>query len=361
MSRVYRIGLIIILGAIAMLSAACGAESGPSQEDIAAEATLEALYAEETAAAQAAADSAAAEAQTEVEQEAAEPEAAEPPPMPEPAIMPSDPPESERTLEDSDSSIKGDENRTLSGDNILDSLYERPFTAREMIYQPELDIYTVDFSHDDVFFYFTITLNAMDLESSTLYGIEFDRTKTGRGDLLVLTHNPGEEWSLENMVILADSDVDVGGPHPIVADEGYEGNGYDSQVELAEDRLAFARLSPDDPLAVQIAVSKALLENSEEFLYGAWVDGGLQDFGMFDYNDAIGPGAAGSPLKDSDDYPIKALYSLDNTCRLPYGIEQVSASIPGMCVNVAPVGPGCARYCVFRNQRTGECIQWGCR
>jgi hypothetical protein len=345
-----------------VMSAACGAESGADEEEFDADATLAAIYQEETAQAQAAADSAPAEAEaeTEAEEEAPEPEVTEPLPTKEPAIMPSDPPESERTLEDSDSSIKADENRTLSGDNILDNLYERPFTAREMIYQPELDIYTVDFAYEGDFFYFTITLNGMDLDSDTMYGIEFDRTKTGRGDLLVLTHHPGSEWSLENMLALTDSDGDVGGPQPIVADEGYEGNGYDTQVELVEDHLAFARISPDDPLVVQIAVSLALLEFPEEFLWGAWVDGGLQDFSMFDYNDAIGPGAAGSPLKDSDDYPIKALYSLDNTCRLPFGFEQESSTAPGTCINVA-IPSGCNRYCVRPCPTGAGCCQWGCR
>jgi hypothetical protein len=31
---------------------------------------------------------------------------------------------------------------------------------------------------------------------------------------------------------------------------------------------------------------------------------------MFDYDDAIGPGAAGSPFKASDDYPIKTSTAL---------------------------------------------------
>lgn len=41
--------------------------------------------------------------------------------------------------------------------------------------------------------------------------------------------------------------------------------------------------------------------------------------------------AAGSPIKTDPDYPLKTLFSLDNTCRLPYGFDQIASSIPGMC------------------------------
>ncbi len=37
-----------------------------------------------------------------------------------------------------------------------------------------------------------------------------------------------------------------------------------------------ARLVPEDPNAIQIAVSRALLQNAEEFLWGAWDDGGVK-------------------------------------------------------------------------------------
>ncbi|MDK2979986.1 MAG: hypothetical protein PWQ55_333 [Chloroflexota bacterium] len=281
-----------------------------------------------------------------------------------PSLMPVDPPASERTLEDSDSSLRANEHRTLSGDNILNNLYERPFTAREMIYQPDLDIETVDIAVLDEFFYFTITLKGIDRESSAMYGIEFDRTKTGRGDLLVLCHNPADEWSLDNMIVLEDINKDVGGVHPIIADENFNGSGYDQQVELADNRLAFARVSPDDPRAIQFAISLALLDYPEEFLWGAWVDNGLQDFSMFDYNDAIGPGQAGSPMKDSDDYPIKELFSLDNTCRLPFGFEQETSTVPGTCINIGPAsasGSGCIRYCVRLCMTHAGCCEWGCR
>lgn len=275
---------------------------------------------------------------------------------------PGEPPEPERTLEDSDSSIKAEEHRVLSGDNFLDNLYERPFTSEEMIYQPELDIYSVDFAYDDVFFYFTIIMNAdaeEGYELAGLYGIEFDLTKTGRGDMLVMTEVPGKDWSVEGISILIDEDEDVGGPVPIISDEDYEGNGYDGLFKPEGDKVTYSRLSPEDAMSVQIAVSRALLDDPGEFLWGAWADNGLKSFDMFDYNDAMGLSDAGSPIKTDDDYPIKGLFSLDNTCRLPYGFEQGSESVPGMCINV-PSPAGCVPICLIKGDRTG-CKKWGCQ
>ena len=81
-----------------------------------------------------------------------------------PLNMPGDIPDPNRTLADSDSSIRAEEHRVLSGDNFNNNLYERPFTSREMVYQPDLDIITVDFAFDDDYFYFTINLNGKSIE-----------------------------------------------------------------------------------------------------------------------------------------------------------------------------------------------------
>ena len=286
-----------------------------------------------------------------------------------PLLMPAEPPEPERTLKDFDSSIRASENRAVSGDRFLDSMYERPFTSQEMIYQPDLDIYTVDFAYDEDFFYFTITLYGMnpdELGLNGMYGVEFDRTKTGRGDLIVWVEDPGEDWSLDNLTVYTDSDRDVGGPQPIVADAGFEGDGYDTTVELDGEKVAFARISPEDSVAIQIAVSRDLLENPPEFLWGAWADNGLRNATMLDHNDTMGPSEAGSPINTDDNYPLNALYNLDNTCRLPYGFEQMGASIPGMCISLAPVPAnsdgGCIPYCITPCfTHPGCCLEWGCR
>jgi len=57
----------------------------------------------------------------------------------------------------------------------------------------------------------------------------------------------------------------------------------------------------------------------------------------FDYNDTMGPSEAGSPINTDANYPLNALFNLDNTCRLPYGFEQIGVLyIPGMCITLPP-------------------------
>ncbi len=279
------------------------------------------------------------------------------PEEPEFSIAPGEPPPPQRTLEDSDSSIRSWEKRAVAGDNFQKNLYERPFTAEEMVYHPDLDIITVDFADGGDFFYFTIRLFGMNPEEWGLngtYGVEFDRTLTGRGDLIVLVGNPAEEWSVENVVVFADGNEDVGGPQPMIADAGGAGNGYDIRLDMGADFVAYARIDPEDPEAVQIAVSRAMLGDPEEFLWGAWADNGLKQASLLDYNDAMSFDEAGSPINTDAEYPLKGLYNLDNTCRLPYGFEQGGKDVPGACINVAPLVPGkpgctprevCGRIC----------------
>jgi len=275
-----------------------------------------------------------------------------------------------RTLEDSDSSLRASENRTLGTDKFLDNLYERPFTSQEMIYQPELDIITTDFGEDDSTFFFTIHLYGQNLQEWGLtgtYGIEFDRSLNGRGDLLVLANGFDEDWSAEGVMIYTDANRDVGGPQPMVADENFSGTGYDTLVLADGENFAFARRDPEDDNGVQFAISKTILEDPEEFLWGAWAIGDINAFSVdkFDFNDTMGPGEAGSPLRDNPDYPIQNLYSMDNTCRLPYGFEQVGF-YPGMCIigvqAKAPKGDdSCTPYCVRPCITHVGCCEWGCR
>ncbi len=279
-----------------------------------------------------------------------------------PKLMPGEITSAERTLEDADSSIKAEENRALTGDAFVNNLFERPFTSQEMVYQPDLNILNISISSDENFFYFILTLDDVDTASGLLngtYGIEFDRTQTGRGDLLVWTSQISSEWSTEGITVYANPSGTVGGLDPITAEEDYPGKGYTETIEMQGDKVAWARLSPDDPNAVQIAVSRALLGNPEEFLWGAWADGGVKDPSLFDYGDHFSSSEAGSPLNTSEDYPLQALASLDNTCRLPYGIDQMSSMIPGMCITSQPgLDCVCTYWVIFGS--TKACALWDC-
>ncbi len=279
-----------------------------------------------------------------------------------PKLAPGEPASAERTLEDADSSIKAEEKRALTGDNILNNLYERPFTSQEMVYQPDLNLLTAAISSDENFFYFVLTLDDVDKTSGGVtgtYGIEFDRTKTGRGDLLVWVTQFGTDWSTDGITIYINKTGTVGGLDPMVAEEDYKGKGYSEMIEMEGDAVAWARLDPNNPTAVQIAVSRILLGNPEEFLWGAWADGGTKDPSLFDYNDHFGPSEAGSPLNTSEDYPLRALASMDNTCRLPYGIDQLESAVPGMCITSQP-GIDCVCTYWVNFGMTKVCVLWDC-
>jgi hypothetical protein len=346
------------LGAIVLtvaLLVGCGSPA-KSEAEIAAEQTLSAIYAEGTA-------QALAVQQPVVEEPAevmVEPAAKEP--QQEDWLTPGEPPEPERTLKDSISSYFAPERKATQGDNFLNGLYERPFTSEVMDYRPDLDITEVDFAPGEGFFFFTIRLFGMNLQGGGLkgtYGIEFDRTLTGRGDMLIYVFDPQKEWSKNEVVVYLDDNRDVGGLKPVIAEAGFDGSGYDVVFEMDADKNAYARIDPKDGNAVQIAVSYGLVETPEEFLWGAWADDGLVDPAQFDYNDRMGPSAAGSPILGAD-YPIKDLYNLDNTCRLPYGFEQTGLVV-GMCKIGVPIveskcRPTCLQWVYFG--ATKACLQW---
>jgi hypothetical protein len=331
--------LRILMGLFLVFSFAlssCGNSTDTTSEANLQE-TLQAIYAMDTLQAIEAQQTGQAVQQPTEEQPTVEPPTEEPvvqEPAPSDFPMPGEPPEElDRTLEDSVAGYTGEDKKATQGDNILDNLYERPFTSREMIYQPDLDITTVDFGPSgDGFYYFTIRLYGMNTEGGGLkglYGIEFDRTLTGRGDLLVTVKDPQKEWSMDGVTIYLDDNRDVGGLKPIEAESGFHGSGYDTMLEMDADKNAYARIDPKDGNAVQFAISFPLVGGVDKFLWGAWADNGLMDPTRFDYNDSMGPTEAGSPILGNY-YPVKGLYSLDNTCRLPFGLEQTGL-VAGMC------------------------------
>jgi len=108
MSKTKKLFILLLMAIWIIQAAACNSSSDSSAGEAEIELTLQAIYAEDTAQALAAA---VVEAPTKV-----------------PLLTPGEPPEPERTLKDFDSSIRAYENRAISGDRFLDSMYERPFT-----------------------------------------------------------------------------------------------------------------------------------------------------------------------------------------------------------------------------------------
>lgn len=281
-----------------------------------------------------------------------------------PFLQPGEPPKSLRLLQDNDSSPYSKLKAISSGDNPLNDLYERPFTSVAMVYIADVDILSAEVALGDDFYYFTITLqglNASGLPLSGIYAIEFDRTLTGRGDLLVMTEKPDAEWSITPVKIFLDNNKDVGGPNPIIADRGFNGDGYETQMAMNQDQVAYARKNPALSNSVQIAVSRNLVGDESKFLWGAWAYRQSIEPGWFDLDDHFGKSQAGSPIRASGDYPLNALHSLDNTCRLNFGFFP-QGIIPGMCISgPQPSHPGEACTCIRPDLLSGACYEWYCK
>jgi hypothetical protein len=267
---------------------------------------------------------------------------------------PNELPEIHRTLEDSNSSYFASERRITQGENFLNGVFERPFTSKDMFYRPDLDIINVDFAPGDRYLFFTIHLYGENIQEGGLrgtYSIEFDRDLNKRGDLLVTVTNPSEEWSMDNVIVYGIEKRNVDNQDQAKADTGFVGNGYDVTIEMHDVINAFSRIDPEDKNSIQFAISYSLIGTPERFLWGAWADGGLVDPTRYSYNKVMDLAAAGSPYHGKD-YPLKALYNLDNTCKLPFGMDQ-AGDYPGMCKIGIP--PSVAKTPQAKSPPTIEC------
>jgi len=78
--------------------------------------------------------------------------------------------------------------RAYGGDYLNQNLLERPFTAEEMVYRPDVDLERVELSQDPTFYYFMLQLSGLSPDTNRLsayYGVELDIDRDGRGDLLL--------------------------------------------------------------------------------------------------------------------------------------------------------------------------------
>ncbi len=269
-------------------------------------------------------------------------------------------------ITDRDTSPVAAEKRALGGENININLFERPFNTAAMdVYFPDLDITRARLFEDSAWVYVTIRLagRGEDEALAGYYGLEVDLDVDGRGEFLIFASAPGTAWSTDGVRAWADVNNDVGGSLPIYAEAPYGGDGYETLTfdsGLGDDPdLAWARQAPDDDKSVQIAFKIDLLQADNKFTWGAWTDGGgVLNPAWFDYDDHFTPEEAGSPLIESAEYPILALYELDNTCRWAVGFTP-TGSEPGICpVPVTPtsIPPGTISGVVFNDWTNGDLV-----
>ncbi len=332
MNKKYWLFLAVLAGFLLMV--ACTPATGGQMSE--AEQTLQAIYLEQTVAAL----SQAAQATATVEA----------PPEPTPTteivhtVLPGEPGWVSQWWLDNDSSSTAAQGRANGGDNYSQNLFERPFTAQDMVYRPDLDILRVDIGHNPTFYYIQIQLRDVNPGTGFLsgfYGIEFDTDRDGRGDVLLWVRGDGNtEWNIDQVYVFQDLNGDVGASRPMLSDAVASGNdGYEhvlfSPEVLNDPDAAWKRVNPSDSKVIQLAIKKSLLGNAAAFLWSAWADDGISDPALFDYNDAFTFAQAGSPIGGNDEYPLKEVFLVDNTCRLAFGYEPTGFEVNG-CVKPTP-------------------------
>lgn len=244
---------------------------------------------------------------------------------------------------DTNSSSTASQKKAPGGDDYYKNYFERPFTANEMIYHPDIDIHKAEVSSDSNFFYFTIFPGGLASGTNDLpgfFGVELDTDLDGRGDFLISCGQPNhEDWRMENVVVYGDSNNDVGGYRPSSSDVPSSSNGYDKTLfsisVLNDPDAAWCRKAPGGDLKVNIAVKRSLIGWPEIFTWGTWIFGQQPDPVKFEFNDHITHSDAGSPYTVNSDYPLKALSLLDSTCRETFGFE-ATTDIPGLCPRPEP-------------------------
>lgn len=263
-----------------------------------------------------------------------------------------------QTVHDQIDKTTAPQKQAFGGDDIRTGKYERPFD-HDMNYLPFVDLVTVFLNREDpLWIYVTFKVNApisTDTEGKTRFLVEVDTDLDLRGDVLIFTGIPKtKEWSTESVEIYTNPDVNVGGTTPVLPDQPLStGRGYYQQIfndgKGDDPDLAMSRRS-DDADSIQLAFKNTLTGGDKgKFIWLPWADYGMQNLSLYEYNDHFTYSQAGYPLKeDAQNYPIKALWGIDNTCRAASGFEP-KGTILGLCpeaVSPEPEGPsGCHMVC----------------
>ncbi len=234
------------------------------------------------------------------------------------------------------------EKRAPYGDSYDINRFERPF-LQDMTYVPDLDIASFTVSSDADWWYVSIELvgNNPNNPLSINYGVELDTNHDGFGDFLVWGHPPyPTSWDTAPVQIFQDTNHDTGGLSAEKSDAPMASttNGYDTQifnggVGDSDPDLAWIRIIPGAQASVQFAFKKSWSGNV--FMLGVISDAGLRDPKKMDYVDRFTAAEAGSPVRDNKNYPLKALYAVDNVCRAAFGFH-VTGDEPQLCPNLEP-------------------------
>jgi hypothetical protein len=214
--------------------------------------------------------------------------------------------------------------RAPYGDSYDMNRLERPF-MQEMVYIPDLDITSFTVAKDNDWWYVSVDLNGEDPNNAfgIHYGVELDLDRDGFGDYLIWAHPPyTDQWDTVPVQIFQDQNHDTGGFSGSKSDAPFDADGYetlvfDGSVGGNDPDVAWVRINAGPEATVQFAFKKFWSGNV--FMLGVIADAGIKDPGKLDYVDRLPIANAGSPVKENQDYPLKELVLVDNTCRMPLG------------------------------------------
>lgn len=250
-------------------------------------------------------------------------------------LTPADP-KAGKLIYDVESSGTAPEKRAPYGDSYDINRLERPF-AQDMSYVSALDISTFTVTSDNDWWYVSITLVGIDPANTPEidYGVELDLDHDGFGDYLIWAHPPyADQWSTAPVQIYQDNNHNTAGlsigksDAPLFATDGYETLAFDGLAGGADPDIAWIRVRTGQPAAVEFAFKQSW--SGTVFMLGVVADAGLKDPQKFDYVDRFTLAEAGSPVRDNQYYPLKALFLVDNTCREAFGFVPSSYD-PQIC------------------------------
>jgi hypothetical protein len=271
-----------------------------------------------------------------------------------------------QTVHDQVDNTTASQKQAFGGDDFKNGKYERPFD-QEMTYLPQVDLVSIKLSREDpLWIYVQIKVNEAVTASPgkiTHFLLELDTDLDNHGNYLVITGPPmSTNWETGSVQVLTNPDMNVGGVNPVKPDANLsEGRGYYEEIfndgHGADPDLAWSRLSKDDPTVVEIAFKNTLTGGEKgKFIWLPWTDVAMLDWSLFEFNDHFTFEQAGYPLKeDAKNYPIKAVWGVDNTCRVPSNFSP-EGYMPGLCPSTIPVtGDSGDAKNVCCNPRTGIC------
>jgi hypothetical protein len=219
---------------------------------------------------------------------------------------------------------------------------ERPVTDAGNLFHPHLDIVRFQMGKDETWLYADILTAGWEGAQVTLsgtYALEMDFDMDGQGEILLVVDNPSRfsagEWHTLGVQVWEDTNNDIGGDTLVYADDENPGDGYETQLfdqGLGDDPdLAWARISPDDPLTVEFAIKLTAIPVTGAFLWWTWASQLPLDPALFDYVDT---------------YDDSEIFEIGNSCRWVF--EGPPQPVKNICFYEAPTPEPNTEYCWVR-------------